>query len=506
MKFKFADSIAKKMYIMIISLLISSCIIFAFALYSSRIIDVAGAISRIEREYTVTFYQALHHFNRVNREKDNACFNNFKNNIQAAMLISTRFSNIKKDLEKYSPDEVARNLDQAIVSIDYRTAQGIVKAMGFMSSNILLQELINLSEQDYKLIKKYDSLCSDYYNSRDQTYKKKLYLEIISIADKFEKISGKFSITTTNLANWVYNVVNKTILIVVLLYIIFISIGSRLIYKGVMGPIDNARNNIQTSSLELQANSEQQLKAVISHTTAITEIGSVMQELVATSNQVADISNSTINISSDTNKAVEQSQHVLQKALSGMDKIKEKVEISAANMIALGEKNQQIGIVLDLINELSQQVTVLSYNATIEAAGAGEKGKRFMAVADRIIKLAERSVQSSKEIKLIIEDIQADSNKTIMSTEDEIKAVEEGILFSQEVHKSLAEISNFTSQVMTSVDEINISLNQQTTGVEQAASEIEGITVLVEESKDASGQVLETSKHLLQMAEELKRV
>lgn len=506
MKIKFADSIARKMGIMIIFFLISSCIIFVSVLYSSKIINLAGVLSRVERAYSVTFYRALYQFNRANNEQDSTSFNKYKNNIQAIMQLSIRFANIKKDLQKYSPDEVARKLDQAIISIDYKTAQSIIKIMRFMSSNILLQELADIAEQGHKLTKKYDLICSDYYNSKDQTYKKNLYLEMISITDKIEKIADIFSNTTSKLANSVYNIAKKIMLIVISLYMIFIGVGARLLYKGVMWPIDSARNNIQTSSLELRANSEQQLKAVISQTTAITEISSVMQELVATSNQVADISSSATDISSDSNKAVEKSQVSLQKAMAGMDKIKEKVEISAANMIALGEKNQQIGIVLDVINELSQQVTVLSYNATIEAVGAGEKGKRFMAVADRIIKLAERSVQSSKEIKTIIEDIQTDSNKTIMSTEDEIKAVEEGILFNQDVSLALAEISDFTKQVLNSVDEINISLNQQTTGVEQAASEIEGITSLVEESKDASGQVLETAEHLIQMADELKRV
>ena len=506
MKIKFTDSIAKKMYIIIIALLILSCILLAFTFNSLKFINFAGSLSRGEREYSILFYRALHKFDRIIIEQNNSKFSEFKTDIQATILISTRFINIKKDLQKYSSDEVSIKLDQAIMSIDYKAAQSIIKIMEFMSSNILLQELMDIAEQGHKLTKKYDSLCSNYYNSKDQTYKKKIYLEINSITDKMEKLTDSFSNTTTMFVNSVYNVVKKIMLIVILVYMIFVIICSRLLYKGIMGLIDSARNNIQTSSIELQVNSEQQLKAVVGQTTAITEISSVMQELVATSSQVGDISSNAINISSDTNKAVEKSQVSLQKAMAGMDKIKEKVEISAANMIALGEKNQQIGMVLDVINELSQQVTVLSYNATIEAAGAGEKGKRFMAVADRIIKLAERSVQSSKEVKSIIEDIQTDSNKTIMSTEDEIKAVEEGILFNQDVSFALAEISDFTKQVLNAVDEINISLNQQTTGVEQAAGEIEGITSLVEESKDASGQVLETAEHLIQMADELKRV
>ncbi|MDY6843024.1 MAG: methyl-accepting chemotaxis protein, partial [Thermodesulfobacteriota bacterium] len=184
----------------------------------------------------------------------------------------------------------------------------------------------------------------------------------------------------------------------------------------------------------------------------------------------------------------------------------EKMEIISSNMLSLGEKAQQIGIVLDVINELSQQVTVLSYNATIEAAGAGEMGKRFMAVADRIIKLAERSVESSKEIKAIIDDVQNDSHKTIMSTEDGMKAVERGIVYSSEVKQSLESIDEFTKHVLSSVDEINISLNQQKTGVEQAAAEVEDITMLVCETEDSSKQVMKTAEQLFDMAELLEKI
>ena len=278
------------------------------------------------------------------------------------------------------------------------------------------------------------------------------------------------------------------------------------VYRSVVLPLSHVRNDIYTSSGELHANSKQQLQSASHKTSSMSEIGSVMQELVATSKQIFETSARATVVARDTNKAVEDGHGSIDKAMDGMKIIKKKVEISASNMLSLGEKSQHIGVVLDVINELSQQMTVLSYNATIEAAGSGEMGKRFMAVADRIIKLAERSVESAKEVKSIIEDIQTNSNKTIMSTEDGIKAVEKGILFSQEVKESLKRITGFTEQVMTSIGEINLSVNQQKTAIEQAASEVGEITQLVQETEDGAKQVADAATQLLDMAGTLEKL
>ena len=310
---------------------------------------------------------------------------------------------------------------------------------------------------------------------------------------------------TKNL-NTITHSISVTIIVIVSLVMVVIGVTGILILNSVIKSLNNAKNNIYSSSQELQANSKQQLQAATELAASMTEISSVMQELAATSRQVSDLSSDTSNLAGNASNAVDEGLNSLSHAMQGINKIKDRVEAIVSNMLALSEKSQQMGIVLDVINELSQQVTVLSYNATIEAAGAGEAGKRFMAVADRIIKLAERSVESGKEIKLIIDDIQTDSNKTIMSTEDGMKAVEEGITSAHDVKGYLDKINDFTKQMLSSADEINISLSQQKTGIEQAAQEVENITIRGQETENSSKQVKETSDYLYQMASELENV
>ena len=95
-------------------------------------------------------------------------------------------------------------------------------------------------------------------------------------------------------------------------------------------------------------------------------------------------------------------------------------------MLELGKKSQQIGAVLDIVSELAEQTNILAINATIEAAGAGEAGKRFAVVADEIRKLADRVAGSTKEIRTLIDDVRSAVNTTVMATETGSKAVDAG--------------------------------------------------------------------------------
>ena len=360
--------------------------------------------------------------------------------------------------------------------------------------------IFDIVDDGYEDVKIMQKTVGDYKNqgiSYDMFREK-----LASFAKTVRGYDDAFAEVVSSASHFVY----ATMMLMFTIALILVGVMSLFIYREVMRSLNAAKESISTSSQELQANSKQQLQAISGQTASMTEISSVMQELAATSKQVADASSKTASLAGDTSKAVEDGQASLNHSIEGTNKIKERVETIVSNMLSLGEKSQQIGVVLDVINELSQQVTVLSYNATIEAAGAGEMGKRFMAVADRIIKLAERSVASGKEIKTIIDDIQTDSNKTIMSTEDGMKAVKEGIAASMGVQESLDKISGFSKHVLSSADEINLSLNQQKTSVEQAASEMEDITSLVRETEDASKQVLETANQLLDMSEMLERL
>src|SRR5207237_8600595 len=106
--------------------------------------------------------------------------------------------------------------------------------------------------------------------------------------------------------------------------------------------------------------------------------------------------------------------------------IRRQVDQIVTHMLDLGKKSQEIGSVLEIVSELAEQTNILAINATIEASGAGDSGKRFGVVADEIRKLADRVAGSTKQIRSLIEDVRAAVNTSVMTTETGSKAVDYG--------------------------------------------------------------------------------
>ena len=147
--------------------------------------------------------------------------------------------------------------------------------------------------------------------------------------------------------------------------------------------------------------------------------------------------------------------------------IQRQVDSIVTHMLDLGKKSQQIGGILEIINELAEQTNILAINATIEAAGAGEMGKRFGVVADEIRKLADRVGGSTKEIRGLVDDIRAAVNTTVMATEGGSKAVDPGTRQFGEVASSFKQIAGLVATTTDAAKEIELSTKQQATAVEQ---------------------------------------
>src|SRR5918994_2673135 len=125
-----------------------------------------------------------------------------------------------------------------------------------------------------------------------------------------------------------------------------------------------------------------------------------------------------------------------------MAAIRDQVDLIVRHMLELGEKSQQIGSIVDIVSELAEQTNTPAINAPIEAAGAGEAGKRFAVVADEIRKLADRVGGSTKEIRGLIDDVRSAVNTTVMATESGSKAVDSGTAQFAEVTGALRRIAS----------------------------------------------------------------
>lgn len=296
--------------------------------------------------------------------------------------------------------------------------------------------------------------------------------------------------------SWIFGIV-FTVLIVCIGIAYFTTVS-------VAKPISEAVNDLQSMSAELETVARQQAAAAAEQTSSISELSSTAQELVATAKQIAANTQQVSDIAQQTVASGKSGTDSVNNAQTGMENTKKQVNLISQHMLDLGNKSQRIGVVLEIIDELSEQTNLLSLNATIEAAGAGDAGKRFAVVADEVRKLAERSAESTKEVKGLITDIQQTANTTIMVTEDGTKAVDEGVGQFHSVVARISEIVKNADSTLSSSREIEMTTRQQTSSVEQVSVALNQINTAAKQTEQSAQQTLESIKVLVDVTYALK--
>lgn len=260
------------------------------------------------------------------------------------------------------------------------------------------------------------------------------------------------------------------------------SLLSALIARAIGSRIGTAVRHLQTSSTELQASASQQAATSREQATSTNEVGATVKELLASSRQIAESTQRVVRLAEQTGVAAHGGDEMLHRADDATVAIKRQVDVIVAHMLDLGRKAQQIGTVLEIIDELADQTNILSINASIEAAGAGEAGRRFSVVAEEIRKLADRVGSSTKEVRALVEDVRSASSTTIMATEQGLKATEAGTQRLRELTQNFERIASLVVETTDATREIELSTRQQATAVEQ-------VNTAVLEVAESAGEV-----------------
>jgi methyl-accepting chemotaxis protein len=261
---------------------------------------------------------------------------------------------------------------------------------------------------------------------------------------------------------------------------------------------------VQSSSAELQATANQQATGARQQATAMSEITTTITELLVTSRQIAESAQRVTQVAEQTAGAGRSGEGTVATAQESMAAIRRQVDLIVNHMLELGEKSQRIGAVLDIVSELAEQTNILAINSTIEAAGAGEAGKRFAVVADEIRKLADRVAHSTKEIRGLIDVVRGAVNTTVMATEIGSKAVADGTRQFSDVAISFEEIAALVTTTTKAAREIELSTKQQSTAVEQVNVAVTSVAQATRETEASSGQTLLTATQLSELSRELQ--
>jgi CHASE3 domain sensor protein len=296
------------------------------------------------------------------------------------------------------------------------------------------------------------------------------------------------------------------VIVIVVLVVTLAALIAFVLTRALARQIGAAIGQVQSSAAELQAAANQQATGTKEQATAMSEITTTISELLATSRQIAESAKRVAGIAGQTASAARAGDGTVATAHESIAGIRRQVDLVVGHMLELGRKSQQIGSVLEIVSELAEQTNILAINATIEAAGAGEAGKRFAAVAEEIRKLADRVAGSTKEIRGLIDDVRGAVNTTVMATESGSKTVDAGSRQFGEVAAALKEIAALVGTTTEAAREIELSTKQQSTAVEQVNVAISSVAQATKETEASSGQTLQTAVQLAGLSRDLLRL
>ncbi len=241
---------------------------------------------------------------------------------------------------------------------------------------------------------------------------------------------------------------------------------------------DSAKIGLQASSAidevtstmhEMSVNVQNMVKSTQVQASSVSETSASIDQMVASIQRVADTAKVLLDISNRSREEVHAGIATMEKATDGLTKINTTINSSGEIIGALGQRADDIGKIIEVIDDLAEQTNLLALNAAIEAARAGEHGLGFAVVADEVRKLAEKSAQSTKEISELIQSIQKEARKAVENMDRSTGIVNEGLELGGDLNGALHKISNVVTEVYKFAQEIGAATNEQSHGSSQIA-------------------------------------
>ena len=261
--------------------------------------------------------------------------------------------------------------------------------------------------------------------------------------------------------------------------------------------VASAAQEAQATALHLAEASEHQAQQITNASTAINEIAVSIDEVSINSLESADVAQRSVLIAHNGAEIVRQT-------IEGMDNIRNQIQETSKRIKRLGESSQEIGNIVELINDISEQTNILALNAAIQAASAGEAGRGFAVVADEVQSLAERASNATKQIETLVQTIQSDTNEAVASMEQTTAEVVDGAKRAENAGDALTEIEAVSNDLAELIQNISESAKQQSVAATNISGTMNVIQEITTQTSVGTQQTAESIGNLVELANELR--
>jgi len=247
-----------------------------------------------------------------------------------------------------------------------------------------------------------------------------------------------------------------------------------------------AAQETQATAMHLAEAAEHQAQQITSASAAINEIAVSIDEVSKNSAESADVAQRSVAIAS-------KGAAVVRQTIQGMDSIRDQIQETSKRIKRLGESSQEIGSIVELINDIAEQTNILALNAAIQAASAGEAGRGFAVVADEVQRLAERASGATKRIETLVQTIQSDTNEAVSSMEQTTAEVVAGARLAEDAGLALGEIEKVSTDLADLIQNISEAARQQSAAATNISATMNVIQEITTQTSVGASQTAEST-------------
>ncbi len=262
--------------------------------------------------------------------------------------------------------------------------------------------------------------------------------------------------------------------------------------------VSSAAHETQATAMHLAEASDQQAAQITTASSAVNQMAASIEEVSANANDLANEASKSVEIAN-------KGSMVVQDTISGMDTIREQIQETSKRIKRLGESSQEIGDIVEIINDISEQTNILALNAAIQAAMAGDAGRGFAVVADEVQRLAERSGNATKQIEALVKTIQADTNEAVISMERSTSEVVQGARLAQNAGAALEEIEHVSSSLAKLIQAISDTTRQQSIAAVSISDSMNVVQEITTQTSAGTNETAASIGNLAELANELRQ-